>query len=65
MKIEVTVSGEKAYIRTQIPTAWKELQKVQKGSKQRRESHMEILADYYTIERKTTTSIEILKIKLS
>ena len=65
LHIQDTGSGEKAYIKTQLSQAWQALRKVQKGSAEKRASHVDILAQHYADERYTTKDIEITKIQRS
>ena len=51
------------YINVQLTLSWKELRRVQKSSKDRREEHWIKLAEHYAAQRETTKEIEIKKIQ--
>ena len=53
------------YIRGSLSEAWKTLCKAQKGAKQRRGTHMEVLVDHYAKQRYSTREQEIKKITQS
>ena len=44
LNIEDIGNVDKGYIKSQLPRAWRELRKVQRVSKERRQSHMDTLA---------------------
>ena len=58
-----TGSECKQYIEKKFEWAWKALWLVQRNSKDRRESHMQVLAEHYAERRDTTRAIEIKKMK--
>ena len=57
LHIHDTGSGERVYIKAQLSQAWQALRKVQKGSAERRASHMDTLAQHYAAARHTTKAI--------
>ena len=64
-ELEIVDTGSecKQYIEKKFEWAWKALWLVQRNSKDRRESHMQVLAEHYAERRDTTRAIEIKKMK--
>ena len=64
-ELEIVDTGSecKQYIEKKFEWAWKALWLVQRNSKDRRESHMQVLAEHYAERRDTPRAIEIKKIK--
>ena len=56
---------DKTYVTEQLSLVLKALRKVQRQSKDKREAHLEELAEYFASNRQTTKQIEINKIKQS
>ena len=56
-------SQAKIYVKEQLSLAWKALRKVQRKSKNRREIHLEELAEHFASRRQSTKKIEINQIK--
>ena len=54
---------DKRYVKEQLSLAWKALRKVQRQSKDKREAHLEDLAEHYASRRQTTKENEIKKLK--
>ena len=64
LRIEDTDSDCNKYILGQLKGTWKELRMVQRNSKERRESHLQDLAEHYANRRNTTKTTEVNKIKI-
>ena len=63
LQIMDTCSECKQYIKKTLEGVWKALWLVQRNLKDRRESHMQVLAERYAERRDTTRAIEIKKMK--
>ena len=63
LNIEDTESKCQKYILGKLEGAWKDLRMTQKNSKDRRNSHLQTLAEHFVERWNTTRTIEVNKIK--
>ena len=51
--LKITDNGkkDKSYVKEELSLAWKALRKVQRQSKDKREAHLEVLAEHYAARR--------------
>ena len=59
LRIKDKGSQDKSYVKDQLSSAWKVLRKGQRQSKEKREAHLEELAEHYASRRQTTKQNEI------